>query len=134
MQIPFVSSNGMFVNKETRSKLVICRLLFCMKISSTKEKESLTVNFILWYIRQIGNLKFCQFLSGGGWVVITSRWKNGSAWRQSIFEGFMHFSWSIKRSRFQPDGLNLLHILLLFVFFFFRLFKISVTLFSELLI
>ena len=43
-QISMVCSKGIFVNKESTSRLVMCKLEFCWQISSAKCNESMTVH------------------------------------------------------------------------------------------
>ena len=42
-QILMVSSRGIFVNKESTSRLAMCKLKSCWQISSTKWNESMTL-------------------------------------------------------------------------------------------
>lgn len=51
MEILIFSSNGILVNKESTSRLATFRLFSYNKTSSTKERESLTVNS-LWDISE----------------------------------------------------------------------------------
>ena len=43
-QISIVSSKGILVNNESTSRLAMCKLESCWKISSAKWNESMTVN------------------------------------------------------------------------------------------
>ena len=101
IQISTDSSNGMLINKASTYKLAIQRSLSWVKISSSKVKESLTVNSFYLISDRRETKKSYQFLYRG-----TICWKDRSEWWYCIFEGFMHFNWCIKC--FEPTGLSLI--------------------------
>ena len=86
----------MLVNKASTSKIVIWRSLFWVKISSTKAKESFTVNWFCVTSDRTPTKSFASFYVGipvaeridlnGGNPFIKSLWILGDRWSVLGFE------------------------------------------------